>query len=209
MVEFLVGIIGLIAIMICIITFGEGGFHWLSAVNEAASQAWTQAVSPNSATLAQSSTPQAFIQTWNNDSGSSQRMQDLGLGYLPNSSTSVLQYNFQDVLVTGNSSPFTTTAREVLSQPLAGDPNYVDYLNYTRTYLRSQPVFSRALGQSGTSGWLIGQSTATTDRFALGKIDRGNGTVVDFGNGFQKLIYAKDTLYLRSTVFLPPLTGLQ
>lgn len=198
--ELLVGIIALMVILVCIITFGEGGYHWLSSMNEAAAQAWGQAVLPNSATIAQSTAPQAFIQTWNNTSGSAQRMQELGLDSL--------NYNFQDTQVAGNPTVFDNTARQILSQSIAGNP-YIDYLNYTQPYLRSQPVFAQALGQANTSGWLIGQSTATTDRFALGKIDRGTGPVVDFGNGLQTLVYGRDTLYLRSSVFLPPLSGLQ
>jgi hypothetical protein len=207
MLELLIGILALMSIFVCIITFGEGGYHWLSSLNEASAVAWGQAVSPNSAALAQASAPQPFINDWINTSGGSQRMQELGLGYLPNSSTSVLQYNFQDVLVPGSPATFNATAQQVLGRPLVGGTDYVDYLNYTRPYLQSQPLFSRALGQTTTSGWLLGQST---HRFALGRIDRqdGNG-VIDFGSGLQALIYNRDSIDMQSQVFLPPLCGLQ
>lgn len=204
MAELLIGIIAMIAILIGIITFGEGGYHWLSTMNEAAALAWIQAVSPNSASLAQT-TVQPFLRTWDNADGSSRRMQELGLGLLPDG-TGVLQYNFHDTQVTGSRTVFNSTAREVMSQPIAGNPNYIDYLNYTQPYLRSQPVFSRAVGETGTSGWIMQSST---HRFALGRIDRGYDTPVDFGNGFQRLFYNRDWVDMQSFVFLPPLSGLQ
>ena len=203
MMELLVGIIAFVVILVGIVTFGEGGYHWLTSMNEAAGMAWGQAISPNSVTMAQSTAPQAFIQTWNNTSGSSPMLQGLGLGYLPGTSTSVLQYNFQDAQVGGSPGAFNLTAKQMLCQSIAGNPS-IDYSTYTEPYLRSQPVFAQALQQSGTSGWLIGQSTHV---FKLGRIDRGYGTPVDFGSALQALVYGKSSINMQSQVFLPPLSG--
>lgn len=202
MLELLIGIIAMVAILVGIITFGEGGFHWLSSMNEAAGLAWSQAISPNSAATAQNSAPQAFIKDWDNDFyRNSRRMQELGLDGV--------SYTVGDTQTQGSRAAFNATAQQVLNQSIAGNP-YIEYQNYTASYLRSQPVFAQALGQTDTSGWLIGESTPNTDRFALGRIDRGNGMVVDFGSGLQALVYGPTTLlYLRSHVFLPPLSGLQ
>ena len=204
MFELLIGLIALMLILVGIVTFGEGGYHWLSAMNEAAAAAWSSSITPNRPTVSAS-----FIGDWANTSGSSTMLQNLGIGYLPGTSTSVLQYNFQDTQVSGSSAAFNSTAQTMLSRQIAGDPNYIDYQNFTRPYLKSQPVLAQALQQTTTGGWCFGQSTSSTDRFALGKIDRGNGFVVDFGSGFQSLVYGQDTLYLRTSVYLPPITGLQ
>lgn len=199
MLELLVGIIAMIAILVGIITFGEGGYHWLTSMTEAAGSAWTQAISDNSLALSQSSGQQQVIQTWVNTSGQSQRMRELGLGNI--------NYTFQDQMVSGNPSAFYATARQTLNESVAGG-TYIDYLNYGAPYLRSQPIFAQAFNnQTTSSGWLIGESTHT---FALGRIDRqdGNG-VVEFGSAVQQLIYRRDSINLQSQVFLPPISKVQ
>ncbi|MFA6562127.1 MAG: hypothetical protein WCV00_09505 [Verrucomicrobiia bacterium] len=199
MLELLVGIIAMIVILVGIITFGEGGYHWLTSMTEAAGTAWGQAISDSSVTLAQASAPQQVLQTWVNNSGQTQRMRELGLDNM--------NYTFQDVAVSGDASAFYATARQTLNESVAGG-TYIDYLNYTAPYLQIQPVFSRAFNnQTTTSGWLIGQST---HRFALGRIDRqdGNG-VVEFGSALQSLVYGRDSINLQSQVFLPPITNVQ
>jgi len=197
--ELLVGIIAMIVLLVGIITFGEGGFHWLTSMTEAAGTAWGQAISDNSVTMSQATAPQQVLQTWANTSGQTQRMRELGLDNL--------NYTFQDVAVAGDASAFYTTAQRTLNQSIAGG-TYIDYLNYNAPYLQSQPVFARAFGnQASTSGWLIGLST---HRFALGRIDRqdGNG-VVEFGSALQQLVYGRDSINLQSQVFLPPITNVQ
>lgn len=199
MMELVVGIIAMIVILVGIVTFGEGGYHWLTSMTEAAGTAWEQAISDSSVTLAQVSAPQQIIQTWVNTSGQTQRMRELGMENL--------NYTFQDVAVTGDASTFYATARQTLNESIAGG-TYIDYLNYVEPYLKSQPVFSRAFNnQAATSGWLIGLSS---HRFALGRIDRqdGNG-VVEFGSAVQDLIYGSSSINLQSQVFLPPITNVQ
>lgn len=199
MLELLVGIIAMVVIFVSIVTFGEGGYHWLTSMTEAAGTAWGQAISDNSVAIAQASAPQQVLQTWINTSGQTQRMQELGLDNL--------NYTFQDVALAGNSSAFYTTARQTLNESIAGG-TYIDYLNYTAPYLQSQPVFSQAFNnQTTTSGWVIGQSTHT---FALGRIDRqdGNG-VIEFGSALQRLVYGRDSINLQSTVYLPPIARVQ
>ncbi len=203
--ELMIGIIAFVVIMVGIVTFGEGGYHWLSSINEAATMAWSQSISPSSSGFG--SSEQTFIRTWNNTSGSSAMLQGLGLGYLPGTSTSVLQYNFQDTQMIGSSATFNSIAQQMLNLPFAGNP-YIAYLDYPakKPFLTSQQVFAPALQQSGTSGWLIGESTHI---FKLGQIDRGYGTPVDFGTALQSLVYGRSSIDMQSQVFLPPLTGLQ
>ena len=202
-VELMIGIIAFVVIMVGIITFGEGGYHWLTSVNEAAALAWNQAISPNSGSMA--GTPEPFIQDWSNNSGSSPMLQGLGLGYLPGTQTSVLRYNFQDRQVAGSPAVFNYVAGQMLNASIAGNP-YINYGAYAEPYLKSQPQFQQALSQSTTGGWLIGDSTQV---LKLGWIDRGYGTPVEFGTALQTMVYGADRLNLRSQVFLPPLSGLQ
>ncbi len=199
MFELLVGIIAMIVILVGIISFGEGGYLWLSSMTEAAGTAWTQAISDGSATLAQSSAQQQVLQTWVNTSGQTQRMRELGLGNL--------NYTLKDTAVITDPSAFYATARQTLNESISGG-TYADYLNYSRSYLTIQPVFSQAFNnQTTSSGWLIGESSRT---FALGRIDRqdGNGTV-EFGSALQSLIYGRSSINLQSQVFLPPITNVK
>lgn len=199
MLELLVGIIAMIVILVGIISFGEGGYHWLSSMTEAAGTAWPLAISDSSATQAQSSAPQQVLQTWVNTSGQTQRMRELGLDNM--------NYTLQDVAVAGNPSAFYATARQVLNESISGG-TYVDYLGYSGSYLKSQPIFLQAFNnQTTTSGWLIGESSHT---FALGRIDRqdGKGTV-EFGSALQSLVYGRSSINLQSRVFLPPITNVQ
>jgi hypothetical protein len=206
--ELMIGIIALVVIMVGIVTFGEGGYHWLSSVNEAANSAWVQSIAANSGSAA--GTPEPFIKTWDNSFASSQFAQQtdaqgLGIGYMPDGSTSVLQYNFKDAQVLGTAAQFNTIAKQILDQSIAGNP-YIAYLDSTETYLKSQPLFAQAVAQPTTTGWLIGQSSHV---FKPGQIDRGYGTPVDFGTALQNFVYGAGSLNLQSQVFLPPISGLQ
>lgn len=205
MLELLLGIIAFVVILVGIVAFGEGGYHWLTSVTEASRDAWAMAINSQNGTSG--TVQQPYIGDWNNTSGSSTMLQGLGLGYLPGTSTSVLQYNFQDTQMGGSPAAFNSTAQQVLCQSMAGN-RYIDYGSYTEPYLPSQKQFAQALQQSTTGGWMVGMSPVHT--FALGQINRGNGQpVVDFGYALQNLVYGHSPISMQSQMVLPPLSNLQ
>ena len=190
--ELLAGIVALIVVMVGIITFGEGGYHWLSSMVEAAANAGEQAISDQSVGTAGT---QPFVMDW--DKGKDD-----------------LAYTMDDKRTDGDWKAFLDIAQNSLSPSSPQTPPRIKYMEYDNTHntytYNILNNFVSKLDATTTQGWLIGQSLPNQHQWALGRIDRQDGRApIDFGDAFQSLVYGSDSIKLQSEVYLPPLSNLQ